>query len=77
MLSSVLNSDRAVEVNVEIMRVFVRLRRFLDTHKALARRLDDLERRHEAKFDVVFDAIRKLMAPAEPPKSRIGFQVPE
>ena len=58
MLSSVLRSDRAVRVNVEIMRTFVRLRRILATHEDLARKLDDLEKRYDAQFKVVFDAIR-------------------
>ena len=76
MLSSVLNSPRAVQVNIEIMRAFVRLRRILTAHKDLARRLDDLERGYDAKFRVVFDAIRGLMAPPGPkPKKVIGFRV--
>jgi len=78
MLSSVLNSDRAVEVNIAIMRAFVRLREIMSTHKDLARKLDELERKlaeHDDKFAVVFEAIRQLMVP--PPeiekKRRIGF----
>lgn len=63
MLSSVLRSERAVLVNVEIMRVFVRLRELLATHKDLARKLGELEKKYDAKFRVVFDAIRKLMTP--------------
>jgi hypothetical protein len=75
MLSSVLRSPRAVQVNIEIMRAFVRLRRMLSARKDLARRLDDLERKYDAKFRVVFEAIRKLMAPAGPrPKRVIGFR---
>jgi hypothetical protein len=78
MLSSVLRSERAVQVNVEIMRAFVRLRRMLSAHKDLARRLDDLERKYDTKFRVVFDAIRRLMAPVGPkPKRVIGFRVGE
>jgi hypothetical protein len=77
MLSSVLNSDRAVEVNIAIMRVFVRLREIMSTHKDLARKLDELERKlaeHDEKFAIVFEAIRQLMAPPPaPPKPRIGF----
>ncbi len=75
MLSSVLRSKRAVQVNIEIMRAFVRLRRILNEHKDLARRLDDLEKRYDGQFKVVFDAIRQLMAPP-PPQSqrRIGFR---
>jgi len=74
MLSSVLRSKPAVQVNIEIMRAFVRLREMLATHKGLARKLAALERRYDAQFRAVFDAIRKLMAPA-PAKKRlpIGF----
>jgi hypothetical protein len=74
MLSSVLRSERAVLVNVEIMRAFVRLRRMLETHADLARKLAALERKYDAQFKSVFDAIRELMAPPEPkPRRRIGF----
>jgi hypothetical protein len=75
MLSSVLRSPRAVQVNIEIMRAFVRLRRILTEHKDLARQLDALERKYDAQFKAVFDAIRKLMEP--PPTEatpRIGFR---
>ena len=75
MLSSVLRSKRAIRVNVEIMRAFVRLRQLLASHKDLARRLDDLEKRYDAQFKVVFDAIRQLMEPPpDPPKEPIGFR---
>ena len=74
MLSSVLHSKRAVMVNVEIMRAFVRLRRILATHADHARKLAALEKRYDAQFRAVFDAIRELMAPPEPPRKRpIGF----
>jgi hypothetical protein len=73
MLSSVLRSNRAVQVNVEIMRAFVRLRRILAENAGLARRLDDLEQKYDVQFKVVFDALRKLMQPPEPKKKRIGF----
>jgi hypothetical protein len=66
MLSSVLRSPRAVQVNIEIMRAFVRLRQLLASHEDLARKLDALERKYDAQFKVVFDAIRQLMAP--PPR---------
>lgn len=75
MLSSVLRSSRAVEVNVEIMRAFVRLRRLLESNVALSRRLDALERRYDGKFLEVFAAIRELMAPPRKPAKRIGFQL--
>lgn len=77
MLSGVLRSSRAVQVNVEIMRAFVRLRSIVAAHADLARRLDDMERRYDAQFRTVFDAIRKLMSPADPPRKRIGFHVRE
>jgi len=73
MLSSVLTSERAVQVNIAIMRTFIRLRRMLATHKELARKLDDLERRYDRKFKVVFVAIRELIARTEPAQRRIGF----
>jgi hypothetical protein len=78
MLSSVLHSKRAVQVNIEIMRAFVRLREILATHKDLARKLEELERKYDEQFRVVFEAIRQLMTPQEPPpKRRIGFGVKE
>jgi len=73
MLSSVLKSERAVQVNIAIMRAFVRLRRLLATHKDLARKLDELERKYDKHFAVVFVAIRRLMARVEPSRRRIGF----
>jgi hypothetical protein len=73
MLSSVLRSERAIQVNVEIMRAFVRMRSLLAQNRELARRLDDLESRYDRQFKVVFDAIRELMAPPPAPKRRIGF----
>jgi hypothetical protein len=74
MLSSVLRGTRAAHVNIEIMRTFVRLRQMLASHADLARRLDELEKKYDAQFRVVFDAIRELMAPPqEPSRKRIGF----
>lgn len=74
MLSSVLRSKRAVMVNVEIMRAFVRLRQMLASNVTLARKLAALEKKYDAQFKVVFDAIRELMAPLDPKKKRpIGF----
>ena len=73
MLSSVLRSKRAAQVNVEIMRAFVRLRRILAENTGLARRLDELEKKYDVQFRVVFDTIRQLMLPPEPKKKRIGF----
>jgi phage regulator Rha-like protein len=74
MLSSVLNSDRAIEVNVQIMRTFVKLRELMATHKDLARKLADIEKKYDSQFKVVFDAIRQLMIPPETKKKgKIGF----
>lgn len=77
MLSSVLGSDRAVQVNIEIMRAFVRLRRMLASHADLARKLQALEKKYDAQCKVVFDAIRELMKPPDPKKRPIGFLVEE
>lgn len=74
MLSGILKSKRAVHVNVEIMRAFVRMRRMIMSHKDLVRRLDGLEQKYDVQFKVVFDAIRKLMTPPEKPARRIGFR---
>ena len=73
MLSSVLNSDRAIDVNIAIMRAFVRLRDMLSTHAELAGRLDELERKYDKRFAVVFDAIRQLMAPPQAEPSELGY----
>ena len=74
MLSSVLRSERAADVNIEIMRAFVRLREMLSAHTELARKLAVLERKYDGQFQVVFTAIRELMAPAKRPTRRIGFR---
>ena len=74
MLSSVLRSDQAVQVNIEIMRAFVRLREILSTHHDLAKKLENLERKYDSQFKAVFDAIRQLMAPPVAKKKPIGFR---
>jgi len=74
MLSSVLRSTRAVRVNIEIMRAFVRLRRMLQTDAELAAKLTTLEKNYDAQFRVVFDAIRELMAPPAKSQKHIGFR---
>jgi len=74
MLSSVLRSPRAIQVNIEIMRAFVRLRQMLASHAELARKLDALEQKYDAQFKAVFDAIRQLMAPPEPKRRPMGFR---
>ena len=77
MLSSVLNSPRAIAVNIEIMRAFVRLRLILASNKELARWLEELEAKADARFRQVFDAIRQLMVPPEVKKRPIGFVTPK
>jgi DNA-binding PadR family transcriptional regulator len=75
MLSSVLNSKRAIHVNIEIMRAFVKLRKMLSSNSELSRKLDSLEKKYDEHFKVVFDAIRELMIPpAHTKKSKIGFR---
>ena len=75
MLSSVLRSKRAVQVNIAIMRAFVRLRELLAGHQDLARKLAELEKKYDAQFKVVFDAIRNLMKPPVPTiRKQIGFR---
>ena len=77
MLSGVLRSKRAVQVNVEIMRAFVRLRQMLASNSELARKLEQLEKKYDAQFKVVFDAIRELMAPPRSKSRPIGFTTPD
>jgi hypothetical protein len=74
MLSSVLRSKRAIEVNIAIMRTFVRLREMISSSKVLARRLADLEKKYDGQFQAVFEAIRELMAEPTPKSRRIGFK---
>ena len=77
MLSNVLRSKRAVQVNIATMRAFVRFREIMATHKDLARKLEEMEGKYDFQFQIVFEAIRQLMAPPPPPekKKRIGFGV--
>lgn len=80
MLSSVLSSDRAVDVNIAIMRAFVHLRRMVSSHAELAGRLTELEERmeeHDDQIAAIFEAIRQLMTPPDTPKKKIGFEVKE
>lgn len=74
MLSSVLHSERAIQLNIAIMRVFVSLREMMSSNKVLARRLKELEKKYDAKFRVVFQAIHELMAQPAPKSRRIGFK---
>jgi hypothetical protein len=75
MLASVLNSTVAVEASIQVVRAFIRIRTILAAHKELARKLEELERKYDARFKVVFEAIRQLMSPElpEPPRRPIGF----
>lgn len=77
MLSSVLHSERAIHVNIQIMRAFVQLRQMLASHKELAERLEELEQRYDAQFSAVFEVIHQLMAPPVPPGRRLGFPLRE
>jgi len=80
MLSGVLTSPRAIKVNVEIMRAFIRLRQVLASHRELAQKLEELELHlsdHDEQIQAIFDAIRQLMGPKEEPNKRIGFQLRE
>jgi phage regulator Rha-like protein len=73
MLSSVLKSEQAIEVNIAIMRVFVRMRKMLATHKDLKRKIEEIEAKYDEQFRMVFEAIRQLLVEEEKPKRRIGF----
>jgi len=80
MLANVLNSEKAVRVSVQIVRTFVRLREILSTHKELAQKLAELERKiekHDTQIQAIFEALRRLMQPEEKPKRQIGFRVEE
>jgi hypothetical protein len=77
MLSSVLKSERAIEVNIAIMRAFVKLREMLAAHKDLKRELAALEKKYDDQFKIVFEAIAELMTPPEKPKRKIGFDIKE
>ena len=74
MLSSVLNSDRAIQVNIQIMRTFTKLREMLMAHKDLKRKIEDMEKKYDYQFKIVFDAIKQLLEPPTEPKSKIGFR---
>lgn len=74
MLSSVLKSRRAVQVNIAIMRAFVKLREMIASHRDLTRRLAELEKKYDARFRAIFDAIRELMEPPEKLRPFIGFR---
>ena len=73
MLSSVLSSERAIQVNIQIMRTFIKLRRMLSTHEDLRRKIEDMEKRYDGQFKVVFDAIKQLISEEKRTKKKIGF----
>lgn len=73
MLTGLLNSDRAIKVNIEIMRAFVQLRRLVNSNKELAKKIEQLESKYDEQFRIVFDAIRQLIIEEEKPKRKIGF----
>lgn len=77
MLSGILNSNRAIDVNIVIMRTFVKLRRMLETHETLARKLADLESKYDEQIRVVFNVLNELMQPEDPPRKQIGFSAHE
>lgn len=73
MLSSVLSSKRAIQVNIQIMRTFVKLRELISTHKDLAKKLGELEKKYDSQFQIVFEAIRQILEVEEKPKKKIGY----
>lgn len=75
MLSSVLNSQRAVQVNIQIMRTFTKLRELMVNHEELRKKIETMEKKYDYQFKIVFDAIKKLLEPPEKSKSRIGFRI--
>ncbi len=77
MLSSVLNSDRAIQVNIQIMRAFTKLREMLSTHEDLRRKVEAMERKYDRQLKVVFDAMKQLIDIESKPKQKIGFEVKE
>ena len=75
MLSSVLNSDRAIQVNIQIMRTFIKLRQLLSTHKDLIEKVEKMEKGYDRQFRIVFQIIRELQNPPEKSKKQIGFKI--
>ncbi len=78
MLSSVLNSDRAVQVNIQIIRVYTKMRKFLSTHKDILLKLEQLERKtstHDEKIELIFDYIKQLVQEKNEPRKRIGYKI--
>ena len=77
MLSSVLNSNRAIEVNIQIMRAFTQLRKMLSTHEDLKKKIESMEEKYDKQFQIVFEAIKQLLSEEDKPKKKIGFTVKE
>jgi hypothetical protein len=77
MLSSILNSDRAIQVNIQIMRAFTQLRQMLSTHRDLKKKIENMEKKYDKQFKIVFEAITQLLETDEKPKKKIGFSVKE
>jgi len=75
MLSSVLNSDRVIQVNIQIVRTFTKLRKMLSTHEDLKRKIEDMENKYDKKFQIVFEVIKKLISEDQKQKRKIGFKV--
>ena len=75
MLSSILRSKRAVQVNIQIMRTFTKLREMIESHKDLKRKIEDMEKKYDGQFQIVFEAIKQLIEPEIKPKRKIGFYV--
>jgi len=73
MLSSVLNSEKAVQVNIQIMRTFIKLRQILSTHEDLKRKIESMEKKYDSQFGLVFDAIKELITEELKPERKIGF----
>ncbi|OGI18504.1 MAG: hypothetical protein A3B68_07095 [Candidatus Melainabacteria bacterium RIFCSPHIGHO2_02_FULL_34_12] len=75
MLSSVLNSERAINVNIQIMRTFTKLREMIESHKDLKGKIEEMEKKYDEQFQIVFEAIKRLIEPEIKPKRKVGFYV--
>ena len=75
MLSSVLNSERAIQVNIQIMRTFTKIREMLSSHKDLRHKIEEMEKKYDSQFKIVFNAIKELMTPPEKQVRKIGFKI--
>ncbi|MCL4497778.1 MAG: hypothetical protein M1467_06705 [Deltaproteobacteria bacterium] len=75
MLSSILNSERAIQVNIQIMRTFTKIREMLLSHKDLKHKIEEMEKKYDSQFKIVFNAIKELMSQPEKPVRKIGFKI--